>query len=998
VERAAVNTRATTARIAKWLHRRWLRLVSPPVIAALIVATPGVFYLTACSRLPQPPAMGSKASAPKLPSRVPSAAENLSKSLDGLKATLSGVKDVASARKQVAAAQADLAKLDAGMQKDFVKTRAILRKVNSKDKDALQAKFERDYAAKMAKLTSGLQKLSTETDARTFAADARALGAWLASLDPKPKRQALGVSQLPHRIVDYHAGPPVLGTSIAPAYAPNLPNSVPSALPKTPTPEDVTETVEVQFTPEIRSLATSLGNDPVKMYEWVHNNIDFEPYYGSRKGAAETLAERSGNDMDTASLLVALCRVSGIPARYVQGVVDVPIDRARKWLGVETPIAASRLLASGGTPTASLISGGKTVAVQVEHVWVEVDVRYGDYRGIGGQTGDRRWVPLDASFKAYTPSGNMDSLVRQLIEQPSSATTDFASLTAKVSEATAAVRTWASARGEREVEAVIPHAIVPTRVGLLPPALPWKALPEREFREPQTRDMVSIGLDGGSTYSLPLLQAATSVIEVSYAPANSKDLELIKQYQTVLSVPAYLEMMLPVLRVNGEVIATGSPAAVGSTQDVNVAISTSGQTYDAGRTVFVGGIYSLTVDAGHMGGQSVGSVRNRLQDALGRAKSAVIGANEFTGPLLGSVGRAYFSQLDLLTSMFTVPAGVVDVHSPSALFVSVELAPSLMFGFPIRATPLGLSLDVRTNSHLTIARSDDSTSVARFSSVAGALSSVLESEVLSELFGSKAVSTATVFAEASKRGIELLHIDRDNLSTQLERLNASPGFKNTVASVVAEGHVVVVPAEPVPIGTWAGHGWLDIDPQTGATGYMIDALSGSLMQELQDATVNALEGVLGTLRDSALGAAFGALADSPAIVWAWSLRDKVYTEGLTLLQGPLLETYGPSVGMSLRALAEVIAVIGVPMLAVVGQLWGDWNNKDLSPAAKAERAAIVGVYWMMVTDMTVFAGLLVASKMGAVASAIVTGILGIVATAIWNVLKKDVLQLVPDNM
>ena len=44
------------------------------------------------------------------------------------------------------------------------------------------------------------------------------------------------------------------------------------------------------------------------VYEFVANDIEFQPYYGSLKGAVATLESRSGNATDQASLLIALLR------------------------------------------------------------------------------------------------------------------------------------------------------------------------------------------------------------------------------------------------------------------------------------------------------------------------------------------------------------------------------------------------------------------------------------------------------------------------------------------------------------------------------------------------------------------------------------------------------------------------------------------------------------------------------------------------------------------
>lgn len=106
--------------------------------------------------------------------------------------------------------------------------------------------------------------------------------------------------------------------------------------------------------------------------------------------------------MDTASLLIALLRTSGISARYALGTVEVPIDQAMNWVGGFTDEqSALTFIASGGTPVSSLVSGGKIVAAQLEHVWVEAYVDYTPSRGAVHKEGDT-WIPMDASFKQHT--------------------------------------------------------------------------------------------------------------------------------------------------------------------------------------------------------------------------------------------------------------------------------------------------------------------------------------------------------------------------------------------------------------------------------------------------------------------------------------------------------------------------------------------------------------------------------------------------------------------
>ena len=64
-------------------------------------------------------------------------------------------------------------------------------------------------------------------------------------------------------------------------------------------------------TPQIQALAQGLQNDPVKIFNYVHDHIRYVHYFGSKKGAELTLLEKSGNDFDQSALLVALLHAAG---------------------------------------------------------------------------------------------------------------------------------------------------------------------------------------------------------------------------------------------------------------------------------------------------------------------------------------------------------------------------------------------------------------------------------------------------------------------------------------------------------------------------------------------------------------------------------------------------------------------------------------------------------------------------------------------------------------
>ncbi|MBN2109349.1 MAG: transglutaminase domain-containing protein, partial [Deltaproteobacteria bacterium] len=168
--------------------------------------------------------------------------------------------------------------------------------------------------------------------------------------------------------------------------------------------------IDIVFSDEIKALAESLGRDPIRIYEYVKNTIEYQPYWGSLKGAQETLLSKQGNDCDQASLLIALLRYSGYPARYGQAVATVDIGRAKSWLGVESGQMAVNLLFSMGVPDVlGLSRSSQLVQVQFRHMYAEVYLPYENYRGqVRSNGGQKLWVPLSPSFKQHRVTPGID--------------------------------------------------------------------------------------------------------------------------------------------------------------------------------------------------------------------------------------------------------------------------------------------------------------------------------------------------------------------------------------------------------------------------------------------------------------------------------------------------------------------------------------------------------------------------------------------------------------
>ena len=143
------------------------------------------------------------------------------------------------------------------------------------------------------------------------------------------------------------------------------------------------------ITDEIAALALGLQRDPVAIFNYVRNEIDYLPYYGLTKGAALCHLEGSGNDLDQCALLAALLKESGYTPVYHYGTMAIPLNADNdmdmlSWLPVSNRNGIKNLLKWSGNPNYNP-SGSNFSPIRV---WIEVEIEGTRYL-------------LDPSYKHY---------------------------------------------------------------------------------------------------------------------------------------------------------------------------------------------------------------------------------------------------------------------------------------------------------------------------------------------------------------------------------------------------------------------------------------------------------------------------------------------------------------------------------------------------------------------------------------------------------------------
>jgi len=377
-----------------------------------------------------------------------------------------------------------------------------------------------------------------------------------------------------------------------------------SQFPSAQNPAYLAATTEVTLTPDIVAEASTLNGNPVAIYNWVRNNVQWQPTWGAIQTASQTLSSRTGNAFDIASLTIALLRASGIPARYVVGTVDVPADQFRNWAGAFQNIdSAIQFASAGGIPiTAVTTSGGQITTVQMEHVWVEAAVDFVPSRGVVNKSADA-WVAVDPSFKQlssspgldlktasgvdpqglvnnYLSSGTVDQqngfvsgLNEQIVQQAQTSGSEAISTYIQQNEQNATVGDVLGGR-----------TIVQAQASMLPASLPYSVtvVGARYASLPSTLEQqitfaLSTETDGtqDQPMTFPWAQLNNERVTLSFVPATPAGEAAIQSLlpaqpwstssQFPSSLPAYLINVVPELMVDGNVVMSGPAMQLGDT-------------------------------------------------------------------------------------------------------------------------------------------------------------------------------------------------------------------------------------------------------------------------------------------------------------------------------------------------------------------------------------------------------------------------------------------------
>ncbi|MBC3920141.1 transglutaminase domain-containing protein [Undibacterium sp. CY18W] len=648
-----------------------------------------------------------------------------------------------------------------------------------------------------------------------------------------------------------------------------------ATLPDIPVAQDTAATEDIQLTPAIKAQAAALNNNPVQIYNWVRNNISFIPSYGSIQGSELTLQNKRGNAFDTASLLIALYRSAGIPARYVYGTIDVPADKVMNWVGgVTRAEAAQSLLGQGGIPNIGLSSGGKISTIRMEHVWVEAFVDYAPSRGAINKK-PNTWVPMDASFKQYTFTQGMDLKNKvqlnsqDLLAQVQQGATvneaggyvqnlNQANLQMQISNYQTQVQNYVT---NQKMNAALgdifgEKKIITENYAILLGSLPYQtiAIGNTFQRLPDNLhvrisfNLYTSAVDKANrqpalTKTLNLSDIAGKRIAVAYTPATEADRQIISQYVNDQSsaLPSYLIQQKAQLRLDETVLAEYPAQEMGMPQYWSYTLFTpDGNQIEedfkaesaVGDEIVFGvngnGISPAQVESRYTNVDPNTSLENLNQIALG-----------------------YWARADISDEWMAKQSQYVTYRQPSIGMFAQPLAVRYYFGIPRFASYKSYLIDIRRLIQ-SAEGGDGNIKLPDYIFRSGMKNSYLEGAVLEEVLDlgkGQGMSAVEVLKEANEIGIPIWMLNNSNLASFLNVTNLSLATQQAIIDSVASGLIVYAPEREVNLSYWSGSAYIAIDKTTGAGAYILESGTNggayeACEEEKQPITVSISQSVL----------------------------------------------------------------------------------------------------------------------------------------------------------
>lgn len=657
-----------------------------------------------------------------------------------------------------------------------------------------------------------------------------------------------------------------------------------SKLPGADDPAYLAETDEIVLTQVIKDKAEELEYKPVNIHNWVRNNIDYLPGWGAYQTAQLTMEAKRGNAMDIASLEIALLRASGIPARYVLGVAEIPAEQYTNWLGnFKNADVASTYASMNGIATQMVTGGGKITKIRTQHIWVEAAIDYFPSRGVKNRSADS-WFPMDASFKQYEYQEGLDvvaigeidaeALANQFVD---SGTVDETAGFVQNLDPTELLN--AQEIAQSKLQAHIDNELTDPTVGEVIGGRTIKVFepttlagsPYRKHSRVASYGKLPsnlqhrVGLGFGDDRTImPMAKINNQKITLSFKPATANDEQALEsllpagEITDINQLPSFIPStisVIPELALNGEVFKTGNTLRIGNEVDMSYQVLSPIATYAPYKYSVIAGSY-LNIPV--MGQVVSPTLIERLQTNIEATQSIADGGDTtqtntlnreaLLGDMFYAGSLGYFAQYNGLSHIASLQSN--GTHKLDVGYGSYGYEPELntFFGIPRGINTGGAAFNIRVGRSVqSFDGNKETKNNLRFQ--AGLISSTLENAVPEQMYSdvdnpTDGVSAVKALQLAGQHGQRIYQIDQNNVNTALNNLGLDSNIETEIRNAVTQGRIAIAHTNNINVPGWSGAGYLILDPEIMDGSYKISGGANGGFKKGKD---NSTGGLLGAL-------------------------------------------------------------------------------------------------------------------------------------------------------
>ena len=603
-----------------------------------------------------------------------------------------------------------------------------------------------------------------------------------------------------------NASGPIRTGNVAPVYA--------SSDNTTPTEADYQSGLAAQISPAVAAKAAELEYDYVAIFDFVRTQVKTQYYSGAAKGADATLKTLSGNSIDQSALLIALLRASGVPARFVHGVIRVFPEQIAASLGSNHGGSLWNRLAYAGV-RAEPVNVDGTVMIDMEHTWVAAEVAYDNYRGNTIDFSGKAWIPLAPAFKSHHFKEqhyfleDMDQFLRFAVPEYLNASRDDLPLEAARTEV---ARILSDNNSPQSYASLLPKISVDAQpLGVLPNSLPFipiHVVREQAVLSDEYLQKISVqAWDAEKTEQIlsaeiPAAALAQKRVTLSYLPATVADAELARMYGGLGNTPPYLVQVLPQIKVDSLTVATGIiPVSMG--EQILVRVSSDLQAQDQGE--------SHDHHSYHIAG-SYAALALDIFGALGQVTDAALPLALDREPeaarILHNLGARYMQQwreqeLELAGLLGITPL----TRTPAITWLKTEHNLTLQHGLVVDMAFKGVSMDVALRNMDSTQLLGEGNTWLQTSALQG---SRLESQLFSDYWSVPAISADVGLRAAIESGIEVVYLDHNTGFDQIQSSGHTEAMRDYFYFEMLDGIGgldLMLPLMPLEVDSWKGAVW-----------------------------------------------------------------------------------------------------------------------------------------------------------------------------------------------